>query len=224
MRASGCQTAFLGTSVMTGVALAIAVVLLVVAMGSYPGGNLSDPTAPGFDFWRNYFCDLIQPVAKNGADNGAAMIQARIAMVLTGVALVPLWLALPRAFPGRAASCARTAGVVAALAMPAVAITPASAPAWWHSAAILLAGVPGGIALAGAGVCCWRRRTQAAATAALTLMLGVAAGATGVLWSLTFVCSWPDAWLLPTSQRCAWLALVVWAIAAARFADAPRTR
>lgn len=44
-------------------------VLYALAALLYPGGSYVDRREPGFSLVRNYFCDLLEPVAKNGEPN-----------------------------------------------------------------------------------------------------------------------------------------------------------
>jgi len=47
------------------------VVLFIYASSLYPGGSEFDPTTNGFDWARNYWCDLMNPRALNGMYNPA---------------------------------------------------------------------------------------------------------------------------------------------------------
>jgi len=45
--------------------------LLVVSTFFYPGGSQHDEMTVGFDWRHNYLCNLLNPVAVNGHENGA---------------------------------------------------------------------------------------------------------------------------------------------------------
>ena len=47
----------------------ISVILLLIATKLYPGGTLFDKNSIGFDWTKNYFSNLFQAKAINGADN-----------------------------------------------------------------------------------------------------------------------------------------------------------
>jgi hypothetical protein len=202
---------------------ALSVALLVLAMARYPGGTQVDRTTRGYDFFRNYFCDLIQPLGHNGSPNRGAAL-ARAGMVLFGCALAPLWLLLPRMFAARPllGGPVRVAGIASSLALPGVAFTPSQLGGHAHTLAILAAGVPAlaSLACGTAGLLFeWRRRPR---LAALTLALLVGAAGTGALWCCTFFARWPEAWALPTAQKLTWFIVVAWMAAAAVAATAGR--
>jgi hypothetical protein len=190
--------------------LALSAALLVIAMFAYPGGRPGDPYTPGFDPFRNYFCDLISPRAHNGSDNTFGMLCARAGMIVTGFALLPLWLQFPLSLPPRAARLLRRCGWLTTLALPAVAWTPSGDWPHWHSLAILFAGVPGSTTLGIAAFTIWRRRDSNRGLFALTVALALVGASVSALWTLTFVASWPEL-ALPTAQKLAWLLLLAWA-------------
>ena len=49
----------------------ISMVLLLIAASLYPGGNLSDENAVGFQWTKNFISNLFQPTAVNGLSNPA---------------------------------------------------------------------------------------------------------------------------------------------------------
>lgn len=57
----------------------------------YAGGMFFDKQAEGFDFWGNFWCDLLHEQAFDGADNSRAMWSARIAFWLFAAALIRFW-------------------------------------------------------------------------------------------------------------------------------------
>ncbi|MBL8751592.1 MAG: hypothetical protein JNK78_20735 [Planctomycetes bacterium] len=199
--------------------------LIAASMLAYPGGSCSRPDACGYDQLRNYLCDLTRPVAHNGEPNSAGMRLGRAGMIVTGLSFVPLFALLPRLFPRHAVGAAsRPLGIVAALAVPSVACTPSNAHPSWHSVAIVVAGLPGCLALAAgtSGVLSVRERHPGLAR--LTVVMLGAALTTGALYSATFLASWPDQWLLPTAQKVAGATLVVWSAIAVRSALRSSTR
>ena len=196
--------------------LALAAAVLVTAMGVYPGGSASSPDTVGFDPWRDFLCDLLAERTHAGHDNTFAMVCARLGMVLTGLGMWTLWRDCPaaRRWPRRHATIRCTA-TIAALAMPAVAWTPSSAWPIWHSLAILVAGIPGSLAIALTAVCVWQSRHDRPRTAALTTAFVGAGGGVAILWTLCFVATWPLA-PLAIAQKVAWLLLLAWAVALSR--------
>ncbi len=71
--------------------------LYVMAAMAYPGGSAARPTHPGFDFWNNYLCDLLDEFAINGELN-SARFYARAALFALCTGLVLLWFYLPLLF------------------------------------------------------------------------------------------------------------------------------
>lgn len=51
------------------IGIVLAVILLWWATRLYPGGNISDPTAVGFDWTKNFFSNLFNEKAMNGVEN-----------------------------------------------------------------------------------------------------------------------------------------------------------
>jgi hypothetical protein len=61
-----------------------------VATFAYPGGTHWDPQATGFSL-TNFWCDLLRPVALNGADNGVGARAAQIALLALTLGLGPFF-------------------------------------------------------------------------------------------------------------------------------------
>lgn len=195
-------------------------VLLLASMRAYPGGSCSVPHASAHDLLRNYFCDLIRPVAHNGEPNDSGMRLGQLGMILTGLSFVPLFVLLPRLFPDyRLGAAIRSFGVLAAVLLPTVACTPSNVHPWWHTGAIAITGLPGSLAIAAsaAGILSVRKRYPRLAL--LTIGVFAASFVTAVLYLVTFIATWPDAWALPTAQKVAWVALIAWSAAATRVAS-----
>lgn len=196
--------------------LAFATALLVTAMCTYPGGTAASPDAIGFDPLRDFLCDLLAERTQSGRDNTTAMVCARLGMVLTGLGMWALWRDCPVARPWpRRHRTIRWAATATALALPAVAWTPSGAWPVWHSVAIVLAGVPGGLAIALTAACVWQCRRDRPRTAALTTTFVAAGSVVAVVWTLCFVATWP-AVPLAFAQKVAWLLLLAWAVALSR--------
>ena len=138
------------------------------------------------------------------------MLCARAGMIVTGFALLPLWLQFPLPHPPRAATLLRHCGWLTTLALPAVAWTPLDEWPQRHSLSIVCAGAPGGIALGIAAFMLYRRRDSRPGLFRLTTALAAVGTGVGALWSLTFVAAWPEL-LLPAAQKVAWLLPLIWA-------------
>lgn len=68
--------------------------LYILATFYYNGGNNEDKLAVGFSWAKNYWCELISPIGKNGQVNSAYPIAVVAAIVLFGT-LVVFWIAVP---------------------------------------------------------------------------------------------------------------------------------
>ncbi len=66
--------------------------LYFLATKFYPGGSNADPTAAGFDWSKNYWCELLGPEAKNGLPNPARPIAAGAMFLLCFVLAVFFWV------------------------------------------------------------------------------------------------------------------------------------
>lgn len=68
----------------------------------YPGGTVFSARDVGYDFWRNYLCDVMAPVALNGQINTHASILSGAGVgVLYLLGLLPVWWFLPMLWGGR---------------------------------------------------------------------------------------------------------------------------
>ncbi len=76
--------------------------LYVLAAVKYPGGSHTNPYDKGFSLWDNYFCDLLDAYAVNGAMN-PARDWARLALLVLCMSLIYSWFHLPKLFSGKRA-------------------------------------------------------------------------------------------------------------------------
>ncbi len=74
------------------------VLLYIIATTLYPGGNQADKTAAGFNWLNNYWCNLLNEKAMNGAENGARPV-ALIGMIALCIALASFWYLLAVVLP-----------------------------------------------------------------------------------------------------------------------------
>lgn len=70
------------------------VILYVIAAIFYPGGSEADKTAIGYNWTKNYWCNLLYDKAINGQVNTAKPV-AVIAMVILCISLLAFWLLFP---------------------------------------------------------------------------------------------------------------------------------
>ncbi len=117
------------------------VLLYVIAACLYPGGSRFDKQATGFSIIHNYWCDLFDVVAHNGAANPARPI-AIVAMLVLTSSFGLLWWLLPRLFDAtsKKQKIIQYTGV-ASMIISAFLFTS------YHEEVINLGGLLGGVAL-----------------------------------------------------------------------------
>lgn len=117
------------------------VILYILSALNYPGGTWMDPTAPGFSFWHNYLCDLLDYKSLNGEINNGRHY-ARAALGVLCVSLIYLWVYLPHLFRrwGWNTRLMWFAGIMALLATMLLS-------SGTHDVTVRIAGVLGTIAL-----------------------------------------------------------------------------
>lgn len=120
------------------------VILTVLGMLLYPGGTVTAPDSPGYDFFRNFFSDLGMLHAHNGAPNVASAALFFVALSVSGLALVLYFLTAPPLFRAdrrayRLALAGSLAGVLTGLGFIGVALAPADTALTLHVQAVLLA-------------------------------------------------------------------------------------
>jgi hypothetical protein len=74
------------------------VLLYIIATTLYPGGNQADKNSAGFSWLNNYWCNLLNETAMNGAVNNAKPV-ALIAMIALCTALASFWYLLAVVLP-----------------------------------------------------------------------------------------------------------------------------
>lgn len=74
------------------------VLLYLVSAMLYPGGSQIDPNSVGFDWMNNYWCNLMNEDAMNGARNPARSY-AVVAMIILCLSLMAFFVRFARTFP-----------------------------------------------------------------------------------------------------------------------------
>ncbi|HEY6728463.1 MAG TPA: hypothetical protein VI197_30845 [Polyangiaceae bacterium] len=185
---------------------------MAIAIEMYPGGNLWDRAQPGYDFWRNFWCDLQRQPAYNGAANRIAPRFAQLAMLCLALGIAAYFALAPRLFGRgrRLGQLVTAAGWCGAAGLVAVAAISSRGFPTLHGVAVLAAGPMGLIAVLGTVVGLARSPAQGR----LTVLLGAAMLAVS-LFTLTqyvreFVFSAPSSEWLPRSQKLATVLALGW--------------
>jgi hypothetical protein len=205
-------------------ALALFVVTLLAAAGSYPGGSWLHPKADqGFSALENFWCDLLRQPAYNGANNDRAVALATLAFAAIALALGPFWLEVAALLPEKRARFVRAAGLISAAATAAVALLPSDRFPLLHAPVVLIAG---GLGFACGCLCsAWAlaRPRIAPVFFASSLVLVLTAATNLVLYVNIAYFDGPDTVVLPAAQKLATAALVCW-IASGLAASANRPK
>lgn len=107
------------------------IVLTLIAMLFYAGGNNADTTAPRYLFFQNFFSDLGMTVAHNGEANTISFLLFTVALSLAGLSLVAFFWLMPGFFRPDSLAFNLTRigslfGFVAGICFIGVAFTPAN--------------------------------------------------------------------------------------------------
>lgn len=115
------------------VGLAAFAVLAYFAVHTFPGGSRFRPEARGFGFVDNFWCDLFDARAPDGATNGGRKFAIEATVVLA-LSLIPFWISISAISPNEGRP--RLIQIGGVLGMTALALVPTRL----HDAAIFVAG------------------------------------------------------------------------------------
>jgi multisubunit Na+/H+ antiporter MnhG subunit len=112
-------------------------------MWAYPGGTWWNPARSGHSFWENFLCDLLHRTALNSKPNGVGAVVATVALLIFVAGLAVFWsVAAEWLGAPRGARWFVRLGHLGSLLLAAVPLTPSDQFARWHTAAVLLGGLP----------------------------------------------------------------------------------
>jgi hypothetical protein len=137
----------LRTSLIPLIGILIFFILYAYAASLYPGGSQVFPQQEGFDWFHNYWCDLLHPTAINGQVNQAQNI-ALFALLLLCVSLAVLFYLFPKHFPVGSNSSIGWSNFTAIGGVTAMVLTPLISTKW-HNFAIGGASFLGFLAIIG---------------------------------------------------------------------------
>jgi len=123
------------------------IVLMAISIACYPGGNNWSETAGTYDFWRNFWCDLLIPVTRIGdKDNFYSMIFGMGAMLAFAVGSLKLWYNLKILIPDspHLANIIRFSGLLCIFGLLPMVLT--AGHRWPHAASMLLVALSGWLA------------------------------------------------------------------------------
>jgi hypothetical protein len=196
--------------------LAQFVVVWLVAMARYPGGNPWNLHAPGYSFWRNTLSDLTASVADDGRPNGTYR-SFMVSLGLLAPAMLIAWLHLPRLFARyrRLGRTVRILGWLSAAGLVWVATAPANLDPRAHVLAIGASSLPAavGLALACAGLFLGRAVSRCYAWFTGGLLAVVWLQVVQYLYSFWLGGTWSPA--MPAMEKVAALYVLAWLSASA---------
>ena len=106
--------------------IALFVILNILAMVFYPGGNIHDPEQIGYLFTRNFFSDLGTTVSYSGAHNTVSCILFNTSLCICGFTFIVLFYKVKNLFKLKALSNLATFfGIMGGVSFIGVAFTPA---------------------------------------------------------------------------------------------------
>lgn len=199
--------------------------LMTISMWLYPGGHIWDTSSPGYDFWLNFWCDLLRQPAYNGVHNPVAPKFAQGAMLVLSVGLAAYFLLAPRLFAARRSlgRLVSVLGVLGAIGLALVSGLSSGHLPKLHGAAVLVA-APTGLSAALVtliGLIMSRRSGW------LCVGLGAAAFSVSlfsfVQYAREFAFAAPSSPWLPLSQKVATLLALCWMCVVSARAQKNRT-
>lgn len=202
-------------AVATGLLVAVVafVALIARAIKLYPGGTWFDANTIGHDAFRNFLCDLTQPVALNGVANPGAPL-ASAAMFVLDVGLLLVWLSIPSLSPpSPLARWLRAAGVASFFGIVAVPLTPSLKFGLLHAVAVFTAAIPG--IAAGVLAALLLARSTHPRLHRLCLAILVFSAVDSALYVHHLVFAGPPMAAVPALQRVALGLMLAWMIAIA---------
>jgi len=183
----------------------------------YPGGNWIDRSEAGHSFWRNFFCDLTQPVSLSGVDNRLGARLAQASLLIFGGALGGLFWLLPRRFSARSrlARWVRAFGGFSLVCFVLVPLTPSERFGHLHALIALSAAALGALAVVLAVTALLMTEPRPKLITALGVAALLAGSIDGVLFARHLNDSAPPPLILPAAQKVAGLLVGLWITATA---------
>lgn len=198
-----------------GTLLAAFLVSLWLSTRLYPGGTWFDVQSPGFSFWGNFWCDLLDTRALNDLPNRVGALLARLSFWLFAAALLRFWpLAATLSPTASVRRWVESLGVAAAAALVLVTLFSSRDEPLTHGVFVLASALLG---VAAAGVLAVSMYGRASAlTRALSLLLILSASVSVVQYVRQGLGAAPAEWLAGAQKlttlallafmlRCAWL-------------------
>ena len=76
----------------------ITTILILIATLFYAGGTSTNPGAPGYSLWANFFGDLGRTKAYSGKSNTVSSLLYSISQIMLGILFIPAAIVLPYYF------------------------------------------------------------------------------------------------------------------------------
>ena len=207
------------TTLLANLAVVLAVLfvaLLAAAASFYPGGSWLDSNSTGFEFWTNYWCDLMRTEGINGEPNYLGGVMGQIAFLVLGLSVAALFAAATVlvSMP-KAKRWIRIAGLLTAVSVGVVALSNYAESPIIHAAGAMSAGLIGTSAVFVLVIQNWRAGGLSAWRRFIDVAFLISAGVTAVVYAELILRDGTSA-TLPAAQKVATLFLVLWIATIAR--------
>lgn len=193
--------------------------LHLAAAALYPGGTWFDLHATRYDLGRNYLCDVMQPVALNGASNrvGAGLGVASFLALTAG--LFGVWRHLGALVAASAPTLGRVmvrAGTLGCVGLVGVALLPSGVVGRWHALVVFVAVGASLVSLVAARVAVARHVTHARAVRVWMGALAVLVTVDAALYAASIASPRMMTPATPMLQKAIAVAALGWMLAVAR--------
>ena len=192
------------------------VALLAGAASLYPGGSWLDSQSPGFDFWTNYWCDLMRMDGINREANLLGGVMGQMSFLMLGLSVAALFAACAVfVSTSRAKRWIRLAGLLTAVSVGVVALSNYAESPRIHAAGSMSAGLIGTGTITILVVGGWRAGGISAWRRFIDVAFLISATVTCVVYAELILRGGNSA-TLPVAQKVAALFLVLWIATIAR--------
>jgi len=212
------------TTLLANLAVVLAVMFVALLAGAamlYPGGSWRDLQSPGFEFWTNYWCDLMRSDGINGEPNLLGGVMGQLAFLMLGLSVASLFAACAVfVSTPRAKRWIRSAGLLTAVSVGVVALSNYAESPKVHAVGAMSSGLIGTGVIAVLIIRDWRAGGLGAWRRFIDVAFLISATITAVVYAELILRGGTSA-TLPVAQKPATLFLVLWIATVARGVTEP---